>query len=474
MPTIPKIKVLTNTSDAVINAIRNNASQRFQDYVPIATPDAESIKAIGNIIMDYPALQNEFVSALVNRIASVVVSSKVFHNPYSFVKKGVLGFGETVEELFVDIARPRQFDPPSSEEKFAKRELPNVRSAFHPLNYQKFYKVTISEDMLRQAFLSMDGITDLVGRITDSLYSGANYDEFLVMRYMIAKAYLNNNIYALSTQGTADENKAKKTGKTIQATTGLAQFMTTTYNAAGVRTFTSPQDMYIFMSVDFNANMNFEVLASAFNIDKVEFMGRRVIVPDFYDFDYDRLEMLLENYPDYKRFTQEEINKLKKIQALIVDKDWFMIFDNLQKFTEFYNGEGLYWNYFYHTWKTFSYSPFHTAIAVIDGEVDNTISGANTLVIKIGNDQTANKASNLPDETTYIFTDPKGKKVNIQYTDPDGEHPYTTIQNGNQLVVGTIPNGYDGTASNVITVVVKSVGDGDSNNQTLKFYHPKG
>ncbi len=35
-----------------------------------------------------------------------------------------------------------------------------------------------------------------------------------------------------------------------------------------------------------------------------------------------------------------------------------MIFDNLIKFTEIYNGEGLYWNYWLHTWKTFSVSPF--------------------------------------------------------------------------------------------------------------------
>ena len=467
MPTIPKIKVLTNTSDVVINAIRNNASQNFKNYVPIATPDAESIKSIGNIIMDYPALQNEFINALVNRIASVIVSSKVYSNPYSFVKRGLLEFGETVEELFVDIARPRQFDPPSAETHFAKRELPNVRAAFHPLNYQKFYKVTISEDQLRQAFLSMNGITDLIGRITDSLYSAAEYDEFLVMRYMIAKAYLNNNVYALGTEGTSTETKAKATGKVIQSTTNLAGFMTDKYNAAGVKTFSRPEDLYIFMSVDFNSNMNFEVLASAFNIDKVEFMGRRVIVPDFWDFDYERLQMLLENYPDYKEFTQDEQAKLKKMQALIVDKNWFMIFDNLMKFTEFYNGEGLYWNYFYHTWKTFSYSPFHTAIAVVDGTVVQVNSAANTLVLKVGNNQTADKASDLPDENTYVVTDPQGKKVNIEYTDPDGAHPYTKIKNGNQIVVGTIPK------EQTITIVIKAKGDSDSGHyQTLKFKHP--
>ena len=38
------------------------------------------------------------------------------------------------------------------------------------------------------------------------------------------------------------------------------------------------------------------------------------------------------------------------------------IYDNFVNFTEQYNGQGLYWQYWYHTWKTFSASPFHNAL----------------------------------------------------------------------------------------------------------------
>ena len=44
-----------------------------------------------------------------------------------------------------------------------------------------------------------------------------------------------------------------------------------------------------------------------------------------------------------------------------------MIFDNLYNFTEQYNGEGLYWNYWYHVWKTFSVSPFANASVFVPG-----------------------------------------------------------------------------------------------------------
>lgn len=90
MATIPKIKTLTNTSVDVLNVIRENATQNYKDYVPEATPDADSIRAIGAIIMDYPALQNEFLSALVNRIGRVMITSKMYDNPWRMFKKGML------------------------------------------------------------------------------------------------------------------------------------------------------------------------------------------------------------------------------------------------------------------------------------------------------------------------------------------------------------------------------------------------
>ena len=111
MPTTPKIVTLTNSSVEILNTIRDNATQNYQNYVPYATPDAESIRKIGTIIMDMPQLQNEFISALVNRIGRVLVTSKLYDNPWAMFKKGLLEFGETIEEIFVNIAKPFQFDP---------------------------------------------------------------------------------------------------------------------------------------------------------------------------------------------------------------------------------------------------------------------------------------------------------------------------------------------------------------------------
>lgn len=76
MPNIPSTNRLTASSVDILNAIRNSASANYRDYIPAASADAESIRTIGAIMMNYPLLQNEFLSALVNRIGRVLITSK--------------------------------------------------------------------------------------------------------------------------------------------------------------------------------------------------------------------------------------------------------------------------------------------------------------------------------------------------------------------------------------------------------------
>lgn len=361
MATRPKPFVLTGTSADIINAIRNSASVNFRDYVPYATPNAESVKEIGAVIMDNVSLRNEFINALVNRIARVVVTSKLYENPIQMFKKGILEFGEVVEEIFVELAKPFEFDPETAEREVFKRELPNVRSAFHVMNYQKFYKVTISQAQLRQAFLSWEGVTDLIAKITEQIYTAANYDEFQVMKYLIAKRILNGQM-AVETYDASATRPMHELAEKFKQVSNSLEFMSTKYNMAGVRNYALKENQYLIISAKADASMDINVLASAFNMDKAEFMGHRVMIDGFGSLDIPRLNELFAEDSTYKELTSEELQALDTIPAIIIDGDWFMVFDNMLEFTENYNGQGLYWNYFYHVWKTISTSPFANAI----------------------------------------------------------------------------------------------------------------
>lgn len=380
MPSIPQTQNLSARGVDILNAIRNNASTNYRDYVPVATEDAQSLKTIGAIIMNYEALQNEFLSALINRIGRVIVTSKSYQNPWKGFKKGFMEFGETVEEVFVNLAKPFAYDPAVAETEVFKREIPDVRAAFHILNYQKFYKVTIQNEQLRQAFLSWSGITDLITKITESMYTAANYDEFQVMKYMLARNILNGRLYPVTIPEVSADN-AKGITAMIKGLSNNMEFMSTNYNAAGVHTYSAKREQYLIVNANFDAVMDVEVLAAAFHMDKAEFEGHRILVDSFGNLDSARLEQLFEDDDNYEEIDEDEAEALNAIPAVLVDKDWFMILDNMMKFTEQYNGQGLYWNYWYHVWKTFSVSPFANAAVFIPGEPAITYVGVSPALV---------------------------------------------------------------------------------------------
>lgn len=329
--------------------------------------NTEAIHKIGEVIMNYQPYQNAYLNALVNRIGRVIITSKLWRNPWAPFKKGFMEFGETVEEIFVNIAKPHSFDPAVAEKEVFKREIPDVRAAFHTMNFQKFYKVTISNDQLRQSFLSWQGITDLIAKIVDSLYTGMEKDEFVTMKYLLCRYILNGGMY-VQTQDPVTNDNYKPMVANFREMSTLLTYLSPTYNAAGVQNATARDDQFIIISAALEANIDVEVLAAAFNMGKADFLGHLVIVDSFSVHDTERLQELFGDDDDYVPFTAEEIATLESINATVVGRDFFMIFDNFQQFTENYNGQGLYWQYFYHVWKTFSCSPFENAMVFYGGE----------------------------------------------------------------------------------------------------------
>lgn len=454
MPVKPKIRTLTTSAADILNVIRNNASVDYRNYVPKADAnDVESIRTIGAIIMDYPALQNEFLNALVNRIGRVMLTSKMYSNPIAFFKKGVLEYGESIEEIFVNIAKVQEFNPEIAEQEVFKRVVPDVRAAFHIMNYQKFYKATVTQEQLKQAFLSWDGVTDLIARIVDSMYTGANYDEFLVMKYLLARHILDGRVYPVTVPTVTAEN-AKAIITTVKGVSNKLTFMNSEYNPAAVRTFTDKTDQYMIVNSVFDATMDVNVLASAFNMDKAEFLGHRVLIDGFGDLDVARLGEIFAGDPTYNEPSQAELAALNAIPAVIVDKDWFMVFDMLTQFTEQYNGQGLYWNYFYHVWKTFSVSPFANSVLFVPGTpsvTSVTVSPTTATVQKGGSvSLSAVVATEYFAPQTVVWTssadDVKVSAAGVVTVDADAKSTSATI---------TATSAFDSTKKATCTVTVK-------------------
>jgi hypothetical protein len=321
---------------SVLNTVWQNASPDYQTRIPQATRD--NITAVGNAILNYTAAKNEFLDALVNRISLVMVSSKMAKNKLAKFKKGMLEYGADIEEIFTSMAQAQTYDVVKSESEIFKRQLPDVKSAFHRVNREDMYKVTITDFQLKRAFLSNDGLGKLVSSIVNSLYSGNAYVEYILMKQTIAD-YFTNVAAAkyIEVPQVQDQATAQEFMRTVKQTSTDFTFMSSEFNPAGVLQYSDPSDQVLLIHKNVDTHVSTDLLAWAFNSNNFDPNIQKVIIDDF--------------------------GTMANTQAVLVDKNFFMVFDKLFETRNQYNGQGLYTNYWLHHHQTLSTSQFHNAVA---------------------------------------------------------------------------------------------------------------
>ena len=391
MPKRIAMSTLNASTVDILNTIRANASSAYQNQVPEITKATE-IPAVGDVLFGYPALANEFISALVNRIALVRVNSVTFNNEYAELKKGFLQMGETVEEVFINLTKAREFSPEKAAARELKRSLPDVRSAFHAINWKVQYPMTIQYEDLRQAFTSPDGVTDLIAKLVASLNRSAEYDEYLLFKYLMIKAVTKGKMAVVELAAGNNKDAAAK----FRGISNKLTFVSPSYNASGVHTNSPRNDQYLFMDSTYNGEFDVDVLAAAFNMERADFLGHLKLVDDWSTFDNDRFDVIRANCDMIEEVTQDELALMAHVKAILVDKEWFQVYDNLATMSEANVASGLYWNYFYNVWKTVSSSPFSNAIAFVEGG-DGVNTGLPTTI-------TAEIASKDVSENATVFT----------------------------------------------------------------------
>lgn len=362
----------------ILNVIRSNASLTYQDAVS-EVHDISDIPKVGDSIMGNPTLQNEFINALVNRIGLVVTTSAIFNNPYSMLKKGVLEFGDSVEEIFIGLAKVTAYSANIAHKRELKRYASDVKSAFHVTNWRVMYPLTIEKEQLKRAFLSADGVERLITDLINQVFVASNYDEFLLFKYMLIKGVNEGSIKSEAITATDIKDYAVK----FRTISNEMTFLKSNYNYAGVPNNTPKEDQYIFMDAGFNASFDVEVLASAFNMDKADFMGKLLLIDDFTSFDNERwsdIRAFGDAYSESEstggagafvdEVTEAELANMAGVKAIIIDKDFFQFYDEVSEMEDQRVAAGLYWNYFYHRWLICSSSPFANAVAIVETDND--------------------------------------------------------------------------------------------------------
>ena len=121
----------------IMNAIRSDARREYQEMVPEATK--ANIQETISDIMHEDITRNQFMNALVNRIGSTIVRDIVWRNPLAVFKQGMMNFGDTIEEVHLDMVKPTVYDPNRDyleKDVFGQARV-NSYSAFHKINRQE-------------------------------------------------------------------------------------------------------------------------------------------------------------------------------------------------------------------------------------------------------------------------------------------------------------------------------------------------
>ena len=322
----------------LLNTIRDNASSTYQDRIPEATRD--NIESIQEVMADpnNAVVVNEFMKTLLNMVIKVVIHNKLFSDPLKSLKRGKKPLGDTVEEVYANFIKAKQYDPSGAE--LLTRELPDVKAIYHRMNRQDKYKVTVSPEQLSKAFTSYEKLGAFIQSIINSLYNSSEFDEFVLMKQLIKQALDNNALKVVNVADpTLGETQAKSFIKAVKTVSGQMVFPSTEYNSYldvqstdvnPIYTFSKKNEQVLILDVATDVGVNVDVLASIFNMSVAEFNETRKIV--------------IDSFPD------------PSIRGALVDEQFFQVWDDLVTFREFYNGEGLYTNYYLHVWQTLAYS----------------------------------------------------------------------------------------------------------------------
>lgn len=444
----PLVEQFTNVD--WLNAVRNEAGLDYQSRIPEATQ--ANVQDVIQTLWTYKPYMNQFIDVLVNRIGLVLFQEWSWSNPLAILKRGMLNWGETIEEIMVGLIEADEYDPHRDElekEIFGAKE-PEVQASYHTVNRRNRYKLTIKEPLLRNAFLNDNGLSGFISQLMGSIQKSDQYDEYLLMANLFkemdkaAGGFYNVKIDDIGDEGSTPEQSKFALRRFREYATTL-QFPSRLYNPAGMHQAVNPDDLILFTTPEAQAALDVEALAGAFNIDKAEFAKRTFVLPS-------------EHYG------------IPGFQSAITTKEFFVVADQRIDTTSQSNPAALFTNYWLHHWQVISASRF-APVVMFNSLRESTVITTPTYevnditTITVQDQDGVTQATNVERGEIYnviaegVTTPAGGPNTAIRYSLTGATSPLTRITNNGVLIIGPDEGPVEGAAT--ITIVVTAVDNDD-------------
>ena len=337
------------TANEMATTIYNGMSRAARNAIPAPTKD--NAQEFYSAMLEFDPACNEFLTSMINRIAWPFYRSVIVNNPYDRFYKGTIGTGFNIQDVFVDLFNEKitDFDPQSDDvDNIFKRQTPPVYTLYYSVNFEKHGKITVQQDIMARAFANEDwsGLNGLVEYIVRALNESIRQVELDSQTAVLANAIMGGYLKPIAVNGLEagklDKTKLEDDVAEMKAVMGEMDFTSRDYNFYGVMNRSSLDDLYLLVTPRFMAYNDVKVMASAFNMGKVEFLSHVVVIPNF--------------------------GAAKNVEAVLVDKDFFQFYRNLTKTTQIYNPSSLFWNYFQTETAVFATSMFSNAVVFTSKE----------------------------------------------------------------------------------------------------------
>lgn len=335
-----------------LNRIRELSSDIYHQYIPMLDENTD-ISAFGQPILNYQVVANEFMSALINRIAATQFEVKYFNNPLRVLEGDRVPFGHAVQDIAVNKIAGRKFDVEDFAGLLAKYEA-DVKVQYLEVNSDIQYPVTITRAKLQKAFLSWDNLNSFIDEITNEMYNSAFIDEYNQVRALVTEAYLNNRVQIETVSAVSDEATAKAFTEKARELFLNFQAPSSSYNAwakvggAGrpIITWTNPEDIVIIIKNSVRAKLDVQSLAAAFNVEYATLLGNIISVPDF----------------DIYNDDGTKHSDGSAIVGILCDKAFFKIREQDRDFSDFWNPNNRTWQLYLNIVKMYATSLFANAV----------------------------------------------------------------------------------------------------------------
>jgi hypothetical protein len=337
----------------ILNTIRDNSNTDYIARVPSAT--RANIEQVGQAITSEKNIMNDFINALINKVALTNIQSKMFHNPLARFKQAIgRPMGNTIEELFINPSTDKGYSTDNT--LLLATTKPDGKACYYALNRQSKYPVTINKNALVRAFNSERSFMSFYNAIITSLYSGDQMDEFALAKNVFSVNIDNENIKLIE----CDITSQKEVAKAMSNMSDYFTFPSTAFNGynlvnaaaitAGndtkVNTFCPTENQVLLIRADIATEINYEVLASMFHMELAKLQAMTIKVDTF-----NTVQLKSDNTKKFDTY------------AVLADKEALQMMDDVFETDSQYIGSSMQWNIWLHHWQWLYLSMFANCVA---------------------------------------------------------------------------------------------------------------